>query len=283
MSNIENREVAGKGYFNQINLKLKAQFKGQHTGLGDELTSLNFHHKAPLALVSSDDAGLYLFNVVSGKQMNAFFGHSESISCSNFSPDGRFAISTSEDCTLKKWSILKNTCIGTLNDYKFHSEPVHCMSFQPSKELVVTGGDDGTICISGINTMETYFKSNFLGSPVQAVAVQDKMDVALIGCISGKLELFSLTNRTRLKEFQAKGPITVCKFLPQIPAFIWLDALGHIGRLGLGDSEGFRNWELGVEGEAHDFFYVGKNQVLMAIEAGVVLLFDFVDALKIKN
>ena len=157
------------------------------------------------------------------------------------------------------------------------------MDFQKSKELVVTGGDDGTICISGINTMQTYFKSNFLGSPVQAVAVQDKMGVALIGCISGRLELFSLTNRARLKEFQAKGPITVCRFLPKIPAFIWLDALGNIGRLGLGDSEGFRDWEVGVEGEAHDFIYIGTSQVLLAIEASVILLFDFKDALEIKN
>jgi WD40 repeat protein len=261
---------------------MKAKFKGQHTGLGDELTSLTFHHKAPLALVSSDDAALYLFNVVSGKQMNAFFGHSESISCADFSPDGRFAISISEDCTLKKWSILKNTCIGTLSDYKFHTEPVHCMSFQPSKELVVTGGDDGVICISGINTMETYFKSKDLGSPVQAVAVQDKMGVVLIGCISGRLELFSLTNQTKLKEFQAKGPITVCKFLPKLPAFVWLDALGNIGRLGLGDSEGFRNWEIGVEGEAHDFIHMDGSKLLLAIEAGVVLQFDFVDALEYK-
>lgn len=252
---------------------MRAKFKGQHEGLGDELTSLSFHSKAPFALVSSDDAGLYLFNVNSGKQMNAFFGHSAAISSASFSPDGRFAISVSEDFTLKKWSILKNSCIGTISDYRFHTEAVHCMDFHPSKDLVVTGGDDGVICISGLTTLETYHKSNDFGSPVQTVAVNDQSGVALIGCISGKVQLFSLKNRHRIKEFESKGPVTVCKFFPKPPTFMWLDALGNVGRLGFGDQDGFRRWEIGVEGEVHDFLVFGQK-VFLALEMGMVFALD---------
>lgn len=260
------------------NLQVQAKFKGQHEGLGDELTSLTFHSKAPLALVSSDDAGLYLFNVSSGKQMNAFFGHSDTINEAAFTPDGRFAMSISADCSMKKWSILKNNCIGTVSGYKFHSEPVHCFDFQPSKQLVVSGGDDGTICVSGVNTLEAYFKSEPLGSPVQAIAVSDQGQVALVGCLDGKLELFSISTKTRLKQFQSKGAVTVCGFIKSIPAFLWLDGLGRVGRLGLGDSEGFGDWDIGLEGEAHDFVFFGQQKLLLGVEAGVVLLFDMIEA-----
>lgn len=259
---------------------MQAKFKAQHEGLGDELTSLEFHRKAPLALVASDDAALYLFNVHSGKQMNAFFGHSAPVTAAAFSPNGRFAVSVSADQTLKKWSILKNSCTGTLSGYKFHSEAVHCLAFQPSKELVLTGGDDGAVCVSGVGTLQTYFKSEPLGSPVQAIAVSDRMAVALVGCISGKLELFSISGRVRMKEFASKGPVTVCRFLPQVPAFVWLDGLGRLGRLGLGDSEGFGDWEIGVEGEAHDFLFLGQQKLLLALEAGLVLAFDLAEALR---
>jgi WD40 repeat protein len=206
--------------------------------------------------------------------MNTFFGHSAPISQACFSPDGRFAVSISEDFTLKKWSILKNSCLGTLSDYKFHSKAVHCLDFQPSKDLVITGGDDGVICISGLTSLETYFKSKEFGSPVQTLAVNDKSGVVLVGCISGKLELFSLTNRCKIKEFESQGPVTTCKFLPQFPAFMWLDADGNFGRLGFGDKEGFAYWETGVQGEAHAFVVADNKNVLLALEAGMVFSFN---------
>jgi WD40 repeat protein len=239
--------------------------------LGDELTSVTFHSKAPLVLVSSDDGCAYIFNAKNGKEMNSFCGHTGPIRKASFTPNGKFVVSVSDDCTMKVWSVLKNNCISTFTGYKFHTEPIHCYDFYPSKNLVVTGGDDSVICISGIEKNETYYKSKLFPSPIQTITINDSTGVALIGCLDGSIEMFNIDSRHFLSSFKVEGAVTLSKNLPLNQMFISLSNQGDIVCFNPSNLMSFKIAKLGIQTETHACMLTSSDNLLISLENGLIV------------
>lgn len=82
----------------------------------------------------------YLWNLCRGNQLATLAGHTATVTCAAFSPDGKFLATGSQDGTVKIWSAPKRRLIKT-----FHvtSKSVWSVGFTPDGEDIFTGYDCG--------------------------------------------------------------------------------------------------------------------------------------------
>jgi WD40 repeat protein len=88
------------------------------------------------------DYHLRLWDVDSGQEVRRFRGHTSLVEGVTFSPDGRHALSCSDDGTLRLWEV------GTgkeLRRFEGHAGSVRGVAFSPDGRRAVSGGGDGTV------------------------------------------------------------------------------------------------------------------------------------------
>ncbi|EFA13054.1 POC1 centriolar protein homolog A-like Protein [Tribolium castaneum] len=64
-----------------------------------------------------------------------FKGHNDSVTCVEYSPNGEFLASYSEDQTLLIW-VTKQSQIGTCLEMRAHLSPIRCLAFAPQGNQV---------------------------------------------------------------------------------------------------------------------------------------------------
>ena len=95
-------------------------------------------------------------------------GHTDSITCVAFAPDGETVATASRDRTARLWDLAKRRESAILQG---HTGAVSSVAFSPDSRLVATGSEDGTVKIwnvsngQGVTTLQGH-----LPSPALAVA-----------------------------------------------------------------------------------------------------------------
>jgi WD40 repeat protein len=88
-------------------------------------------------------ADIVLWNLGNGSCIGTLMkSHTEAVNSVCFSPDGRYALSGSEDRTVKLWDIEKGNCIRTLSG---HTEAVNSVCFSPDGKHALSGSVDKTV------------------------------------------------------------------------------------------------------------------------------------------
>ncbi|HEX7378175.1 MAG TPA: hypothetical protein VF278_13745 [Pirellulales bacterium] len=73
-------------------------------GFGKEVTSIQFVGSTSLALVSSGDKTVRLYNVDNAQQQRAFGGGSDFMYAAASTPDGKVALGGGQDSVLRVWN-----------------------------------------------------------------------------------------------------------------------------------------------------------------------------------
>jgi WD40 repeat protein/serine/threonine protein kinase len=93
----------------------------------------------------------YLWRQSQGQQEKTLFGHSESVNCLAYSPDGTLLASGSSDFTVKLWNpqsgALITTCAG-------HTNVVMSVDFSPDGRFMASSGEDGLVCLWDVSTWQ---------------------------------------------------------------------------------------------------------------------------------
>ena len=133
-------------YFNDVDLAWAAgSFAGIEATLSPDLSML----LTPLFGETFNGKSAAIYDVVTGRRIRTFGGHSEWISSVAFSPDGKFILTGSEDKTAILWDISMSRRIQT---FEGHSEGVYSVAFSPDGKSVLTGSYDDTVILWNVAT-----------------------------------------------------------------------------------------------------------------------------------
>ena len=82
----------------------------------------------------------YLWNLCRGNQLATLTGHTRTVTCAAFSPDGKFLATGSQDGTVKIWSAPNRALVKTFN---VTGNAVWSVAFTPDGKHLLTGYDQG--------------------------------------------------------------------------------------------------------------------------------------------
>jgi hypothetical protein len=82
---------------------------------------------------------LWVWDLLSGKLLRRFAGHTGDVRAVAFSLDGQFGISGSHDKTVRVWDLASGACLAVL---KGHTAPVTALAISADGRFVLSGGGD---------------------------------------------------------------------------------------------------------------------------------------------
>ena len=85
-----------------------------------------------------------IWNLDSGREVEQLKGHSQTVRSVAFTRDGRFAVSGSEDRTVKVWDVSTGT---EVRSFTGHTGAVTGVAVSPSGRYVASASADGTVKI----------------------------------------------------------------------------------------------------------------------------------------
>jgi WD40 repeat protein len=110
---------------------------------------IEFSPDGKFLVAESADHSLRLWDIVAGRELRRYQGHTESLTSVFFSRDGKLLAATSQDQTARLWEVATGQLRLTL---KGHSAVVNTIAFSPDGRKVVTGSDDETVKIHDLAT-----------------------------------------------------------------------------------------------------------------------------------
>eukprot|EP00794_Sanderia_malayensis_P018164 gene18164-19977_t len=96
-----------------------------------------------------EDSKIMIWDSITGKELVSLEGHTDTVFCCCFSPDGKLVASSSADNTVKIWNADNGLPKQTI---KGHSDDVLCCTFSPNGELLASCSCDGTLALWDIKS-----------------------------------------------------------------------------------------------------------------------------------
>lgn len=106
--------------------------------LDEAVSFIRTHHESSLIAIALEDFTVHLLDIETRVVVRKFFGHSAQLTDATFSPDSRWLITSSMDCTIKVWNIPT----GQLIDHFQTEAACTSVSMSPTGELLATAHVD---------------------------------------------------------------------------------------------------------------------------------------------
>ncbi|AFZ14017.1 WD40 repeat-containing protein [Crinalium epipsammum PCC 9333] len=194
-----------------------------------------------------------------GTALSTLTGHNASVIAVAITPDGKTAVSGSEDNTLKVWDLQIGTALsilpawltrifkiltlkpelhtGTaLSTLTGHNNSVQAVAITPNGKTAVSGSEDNTLKVWDLQTGTAL--STFIGhnDSVIAVAITPDGKTAVSGSEDNTLKVWDLQTGTALSTFIGESPINCCAVSPDGLKIVAGDKSGRVH---------FLRWERG--------------------------------------
>ena len=146
--------------------KYVRRLEGPETGV----EWLEWHPNGPIVLAGCEDFCAWMWNASDGNLMQVFAGHSGSVSCGQFSKDGKVVFTGSFDGSFRAWNPRSGMTIAAFQKGGlFHDGPVTCMDSivdeSNNSYVTLTGSEDCALKLSAVNTSaESAERSKVLGN-----------------------------------------------------------------------------------------------------------------------
>ncbi len=167
---------------------------------------------------------------VSGRCLRNFEGHTGRVASVSFSPDGRLALSGSEDKYLRLWEVATGRCLHT---FEGHTSSVAAVSFSPDGRLALSGADL-TLRLWEVAAGRCLRTFDVRAGWVISVSFSPDGRLALSGSLDETLRLWEVASGRCLRTFEGHTKsVTSVSFSPD----------GRMALSGSGDKT-LRLWEV---------------------------------------
>ncbi|KAJ3683167.1 hypothetical protein LUZ60_013394 [Juncus effusus] len=156
-----------------------------------KLEWIKWHPKGNVIIGGSEDASVYMWNVDNQMLLNSFFGHSDVVTCGDFTPDGKIICTGSDDKTLRVWNPRTAESIHEIGGYNYHTEGLTCLAISADSSVAITGSQDGSVRMVNLSNG----RINPLGdhtSSVECIAISPSSGFVATGGMDMKLIIWEL-------------------------------------------------------------------------------------------
>ncbi|MEH1919070.1 protein kinase domain-containing protein [Nostoc sp.] len=140
-----------------------------------------------------------LENVAIGGQIHTLQGHSNSVYCVAYSPDGKTLATGSHDKTIKLWDVGTGREIYTLHG---HFDSVYCVAYSPDGKTLATGSDDKTIKLWDVTTGGQILTIQAHFEWVRSVAFSPDGKTLASGSYDKTIKLWDVTTGGQIRTLQ---------------------------------------------------------------------------------
>ena len=137
-----------------------------------EIVWLEWHPRGPVLVAGASDTTVWMWKLPSGAEMNVFNGHTGSVTCGRFTPDGRRLVTGSDDGSLIVWDPASGAPLAKLKDTNTRfalDGGITSLAVSPDNKLVAVGGAAGGVRVVSIANIEQ-------GAAAQVVGTLDAHD-----------------------------------------------------------------------------------------------------------
>ena len=176
---------------------------------------MRWHPKGNVLLAGSEDFTAWMWNADNAELMQVFAGHSNSVLCGGFSPDGRGVVTGSFDGSLRVWAPRSGECVTLFQGHPFHDGPVTCVDFHATTPgLMLTGSEDNTCrLVSGesgkvLGTLAGHTET------VECVGLSADFPFAASGAIDAKCVVWDLNTSQPRTTLMHDKAVSALKWIP---------------------------------------------------------------------
>jgi WD40 repeat protein len=150
-----------------------------------------------------------LWDLETGKELARLEGHFAAVRAVAFAPDGKQAVSASQDGTLRLWNLAEKKKVRT---FKGHKSGVLCAAFTPDGKQLLSGGDDRSLRVWDVETGKQIQEWYGHEAAVLCVAVSADGTYALTGSADGGAMHWGLQTGRQLCYLSVEKPVYFALF-----------------------------------------------------------------------
>ncbi|WFD34174.1 60S ribosomal subunit assembly or modification protein [Malassezia cuniculi] len=132
-----------------------------------EVVWLSWHPKGPVLAAGASDTTVWMWQLPSGNVMNVFSGHTGSVTCGRFTPDGRKLVTGSDDGSLIVWDPRSAAALAKFDggDQRFELPGgITSLTVSPDSRVIAAGGAAGGIRVVSIANVDNGDGGSFVGA-----------------------------------------------------------------------------------------------------------------------
>jgi ribosome assembly protein SQT1 len=162
----------------------------------NEIIWIKWHPRGNILLAGGEDGTMWMWSLPSGNCMQVFTGHTEAVTCGDFSADGKSIISASTDGSLIIWNPQTGSTVFKLNasDSRFHQAPITCLALSNDNQMVITGAQDGSIKLLHLLQKKIIASFDSHTDSIEGLCFSSNLNFAISGSVDGKICIWDLKN-----------------------------------------------------------------------------------------
>ncbi|KAJ3123080.1 hypothetical protein HK098_002229 [Nowakowskiella sp. JEL0407] len=161
----------------------------------NEVIWIDWHPRGPVLLASGRDGSLWMWQIPSGNCMNVFSGHTDSITCGGFTPDGKSIISGSEDGTLIIWDPRTAAALFKFNadDRRFVTSSITSLAVSLDSTLCLVGSAEGQARLIHVGNGKILEAFDGHSESIESIAFCKSLPLVATSSVDGSICLWDLT------------------------------------------------------------------------------------------